>query len=113
MKTSQTRPPGNPVAFAASLGTPSPNPWVKSRGGAGWTRFHLPLIEPDGRFSRIRLSDKDWFEEFVMLSPAGSCVGGLAAAPDQALGTGIRWGSVCTPSPAACASYTAIGGAGP
>ena len=21
-------------------------------------RFHLPLIEPDGRFSRIRLSDK-------------------------------------------------------
>ncbi len=22
-------------------------------------RFHLPLIEPDGRFSRIRLSDKD------------------------------------------------------
>ena len=22
-------------------------------------RFHLPLIEPDGRISRIRLSDKD------------------------------------------------------
>ena len=22
-------------------------------------RFHLPLIEPDGRFSRIRLSDKE------------------------------------------------------
>ena len=22
-------------------------------------RFHPPLIEPDGRFSRIRLSDKD------------------------------------------------------
>ena len=25
----------------------------------GTSRFHLPLIEPDGRFSRIRLSDKD------------------------------------------------------
>ena len=22
-------------------------------------RFHIPLIEPDGRFSRIRLSDKE------------------------------------------------------
>jgi hypothetical protein len=22
-------------------------------------RFHFPLIEPDGRFSRIRLSDKE------------------------------------------------------
>jgi 23S rRNA pseudouridine1911/1915/1917 synthase len=41
-----------------------------------------------------------WF----MLLPTGSCVGGSAAAPDQALGTGSRWGSVCIPSPAACAS---------
>jgi hypothetical protein len=32
---------------------------VESRSGAGRTRFHLPLVEPDGRFSRIRLSDKD------------------------------------------------------
>ena len=23
-------------------------------------RFHIPLIEPDVRFSRIRLSDKDY-----------------------------------------------------
>ena len=23
-----------------------------------WLRFHIPLIEPDRRFSRIRLSDK-------------------------------------------------------
>ena len=23
-----------------------------------WLRFHIPLIEPDGRISRIRLSDK-------------------------------------------------------
>ena len=31
-------------------------------------RFHLPLIEPDGRISRIRLSDKDyksWFHAFA------------------------------------------------
>ncbi len=28
------------------------------RGGQG-LRFHLPLIEPDVRISRIRLSDKD------------------------------------------------------
>jgi hypothetical protein len=35
---------------------------VESRGGAvAWgLRFHLPLIEPDGRISRIRLSDKDF-----------------------------------------------------
>jgi len=25
-------------------------------------RLHLPLIEPDGRISRIRLSDKDWLD---------------------------------------------------
>jgi hypothetical protein len=30
------------------------------RGGPGGLRFHLPLIEPDGRISRIRLSDKDF-----------------------------------------------------
>jgi len=30
----------------------------KWRGGQR-LRFHFPLIEPDGRFSRIRLSDKD------------------------------------------------------
>src|SRR5215472_10240227 len=33
-----------------------------SSGGASlaqpWLRFHIPLIEPDGRISRIRLSDK-------------------------------------------------------
>jgi len=35
---------------------------VESRGGAvaGGLRFHLPLIEPDRRISRIRLSDKDF-----------------------------------------------------
>jgi hypothetical protein len=26
----------------------------------GASRFHRPLIEPDGRFSRIRLSDKEF-----------------------------------------------------
>ncbi len=31
-------------------------------------RFHLPLIKPDVRFSRIRLSDKAF-----MLSPTESC----------------------------------------
>ena len=28
------------------------------RGGGVPLRFHVPLIEPDGRISRIRLSDK-------------------------------------------------------
>lgn len=31
-------------------------------------RFHLPLIEPDGRFSRIRLSDKDALTSVLMRS---------------------------------------------
>ena len=31
-------------------------------------RFHLPLIEPDGRFSRIRLSDKDALISALMRS---------------------------------------------
>jgi hypothetical protein len=38
------------------------------RGGLR-LRFHLPLIEPDGRISRIRLSDKGFLVGFVMLSP--------------------------------------------
>ena len=29
------------------------------RGDDSSFRFHVPLIEPDGRISRIRLSDKD------------------------------------------------------
>ena len=33
-------------------------------------RFHSPLIKPDVRISRIRLSDQGQF----MLSPTGSCV---------------------------------------
>src|SRR5205814_4308342 len=35
--------------------------WVESRCGAVSLesfRFHIPLVKPDGRFSRIRLSDK-------------------------------------------------------
>ena len=34
---------------------------VESRGDAvaGWLRFHLPLIKPDVRISRIRLSDEE------------------------------------------------------
>src|SRR3954471_22708539 len=35
---------------------------IKVSGGASvarpWLRFHIPLIEPDMRISRIRLSDK-------------------------------------------------------
>ena len=31
-------------------------------------RFHLPLIEPDGRVSRIRLSDKDAVNSLLMRS---------------------------------------------
>jgi hypothetical protein len=33
---------------------------VESRCGAERIRFRTPLIEPDGRFSRIRLSDKEY-----------------------------------------------------
>ena len=38
-----------PAAFA-SAPVPQSGPWL---------RFHIPLIEPDVRISRIRLSDKD------------------------------------------------------
>ena len=37
-------------------------------------RFHVPLIEPDGRISRIRLSEQDF-----MLSPTGGSLYALAA----------------------------------
>jgi hypothetical protein len=33
------------------------------RGESEDFRFHIPLIKPDGRFSRIRLSDK--FQAFA------------------------------------------------
>jgi hypothetical protein len=33
-----------------------------------YPRFHFPLIEPSGRFSRTRLSDK-----ILMLSPTEGC----------------------------------------
>jgi len=39
------------------------------RGGARALRFHVPLIEPDRRVSRIRLSEKDF-----MLSPTGDAL---------------------------------------
>ena len=44
---------------------------VESRCGAERIRFRTPLIEPDGRFSRIRLSDKEGDLAVFMLSPTG------------------------------------------
>ena len=43
-------------------------------------RFHLPLIEPDGRISRIRLSDKD-----SRCSPTESCGRRSRSGPGPAL----------------------------
>src|SRR5262245_1731622 len=46
---------------AVSLGRTYPFPPLSSGGALvvrPWLRFHIPLIEPDGRISRIRLSDK-------------------------------------------------------
>jgi hypothetical protein len=37
-------------------------------------RFHLPLIEPDGRISRIRLSDKGFQMGFSCLRTRGDVV---------------------------------------
>ena len=38
-----------------------------------WLRFHIPLIKPDGRFSRIRLSDKAVLTCCFTRSPTNSC----------------------------------------
>src|ERR1700733_10076602 len=46
---------------AVALGWAYPFPPLPSRGALvarPWLRFHTPLIEPDVRISRIRLSDK-------------------------------------------------------
>src|SRR5215468_11603135 len=46
---------------AVSVGRTYPFPPLSSGGALvvrPWLRFHIPLIEPDRRFSRIRLSDK-------------------------------------------------------
>ena len=64
-------------------------------------RFHIPLIEPDGRISRIRLSDKG-----LTLSPTGRCGRTSGAGPVPALHAGMRQDSVSIPDPASCASYT-------
>jgi len=42
-------------------------------------RFHVPLIEPDVRICRIRLSEKD-----VMLSPTGGSLSAPQGGLDQA-----------------------------
>jgi len=69
-------------------------------------RFHLPLIKPDVRISRIRLSDKDF-----MRSPTRSCVVACEAGPGPASRTGKRRDNVTYPDPVLYASHTTTGGA--
>ena len=63
---------------------------VESRSGAVAAseplRFHSPLIKPDVRISRIRLSDQGDF----MLSPTGSWVWLPPAVPAPTSRKGIR-----------------------
>src|SRR5271154_2697796 len=65
-------------------------------------RFHSPLIEPDVRISRIRLSDK-----ITTLTPTAGGVPSHPASLAQAVRAGSRWGSVHTPHTLPCACDTA------
>src|SRR5688572_707811 len=79
----------------------------------GVSRFHLPLIEPDGRVSRIRLSDKDDFNQGCSGgSPTEGCVFAERAGSDQGSDTGIRRGSVRFRDSALGVSLATTGGAG-
>ena len=70
-------------------------------------RFHSPLIEPDVRISRIRLSDKDSRVRPREARPRSPL------EPDQAQRrrAGSGPGSVTAPTPAPCASAPATDGA--
>jgi len=76
------------------------------RGGGGPLRFHIPLIKPDVRISRIRLSDK-----VITLSPTGSCVFALGASPAPAFDPGTCPGSVKFPDLEPYVSHTTTDGA--
>ena len=52
-------------------------------------RFHVPLIEPDVRFSRIRLSEK-----VFMLTPTGDGLSAQAGRKDQGSRPSLRLGQV-------------------
>jgi hypothetical protein len=43
--------------FRSNISVPAPFVW-RCLVVRPWLRFHIPLIEPDRRLSRIRLSDK-------------------------------------------------------
>ena len=43
---------------SGNSGWPAAFAWVPVPQSDPWLRFHVPLIEPDVRISRIRLSDK-------------------------------------------------------
>ena len=58
--------------LAYASGYDAPGRVERWRGGLR-LRFHLPLIEPDVRISRIRLSDKEDWVIPIMLSPTGGC----------------------------------------
>ena len=64
-------------------------------------RFYLPLIEPDGRISRIRLSDK-----VFKPSPTREFACAAQALPNARPGTGICRRIVLSPDPVPCASHT-------
>jgi hypothetical protein len=49
---------GKARAMANILASQSAEMRAKGEVVQPWLRFHIPLIEPDGRISRIRLSDK-------------------------------------------------------
>jgi len=100
------------VALQMMAGRPDGSRVEKWRSGVGWAYplagsfdrrcltsptllcLHIPLIEPDVRVSRIRLSD------------TASCVRPPEAARaegDHRSRRGAGWGSVQCPDPAACA----------
>ena len=61
-------------------------------------RFHSPLIEPDGRISRIRLSDKD-----SRVRPREAARPRHSGGSGPARRAGTRRGTVTSPDPAPCA----------
>ena len=63
-----------------------------------WLRFHIPLIKPDVRFSRTRLSDKAVLTCCFTRSPTNELpLGSLQAGIVPAPGAGIDpWNRVVT-----------------
>ena len=70
-----------------------------------WLRFQSPLIEPDGRFSRIRLSDE------IMPSPTESSSYAVQGASARSRSTAARPGSARISRTVPCACDRATGAA--